>query len=143
MVRPTHITPNGFGTLGSGDPPPPPMTSAEELLTAQTEVLRQLLQTQQQMAQHIQHLEQRPPHGANHEGPHTVTTYTQFIGLKPPTFAKAEEPLDAEAWVRAIEAKFAAFTQPCFEERKANFATLQLRGEALMWWEHFKSMQPA
>jgi hypothetical protein len=25
----------------------------------------------------------------------------------------------------------------------ASFATLQLRGEALMWWEHFKSMQPA
>jgi hypothetical protein len=26
---------------------------------------------------------------------------------------------------------------------KENFTTLQLRGEALMWWEHFKSMQPA
>jgi hypothetical protein len=28
-------------------------------------------------------------------------------------------------------------------ERKANFATLHLRGEALMWWENFMSMQPA
>jgi hypothetical protein len=53
--------------------------------------------------------------------------------MKPPTFTKAEEPLDADAWVRAIEAKFSAFVLPCFEERKASFATLQLRGEALMW----------
>jgi hypothetical protein len=71
-----------------------------------------------------------------------VTTYSQFIGMKPPTFTKAEEPLD-DAWVRAIEAKFSAFVLPCSEEHKARFAALQLRGEALMWWEHFKIMQPA
>jgi hypothetical protein len=80
---------------------------------------------------------------ANHDGPQMVTTYAQFIGMKPPTFSKVEEPLDADAWVRAIEAKFSTFVLPCSEERKASFATLQLRGEALMWWEHFKSMQPA
>jgi hypothetical protein len=62
--------------------------------------------------------------------------------MKPLTFTKAEEPLEADAWVRAIEAKFSAFTLPCSEECKANFAILQLHGEALMWWEHFKSMQP-
>jgi hypothetical protein len=70
-----------------------------------------------------------PPHGANHEGPNLVTTYAQFIGLKPPTFSKA------------IEAKFSTFVIPCSEENKANFAALQLRGEALMWWDHFKTMQ--
>jgi hypothetical protein len=58
-----------------------------------------------------------------------------------PTFSKAEDPLEAEAWVKAIEVKFSAFVLPCFEENKANFAALQLRGEALMWWNHFKSMQ--
>jgi hypothetical protein len=63
--------------------------------------------------------------------------------MKPPTFTKAEEPLDADAWVRAIEAKFSAFVLQCSEEHKARFAALQLRGEALMWWEHFKIMQPA
>jgi hypothetical protein len=109
----------------------------------QTDVLRQLLEMQQQMDQRIQQLEQRPPQGANHERPHTVTSYSQFIGMKPSTFTKVEEPLEADAWVRAIEAKFFAFTLPCSEECKANFATLQLQGEALMWWEHFKSMQPA
>jgi hypothetical protein len=61
--------------------------------------------------------------------------------MKPPTFAKAEDPLEAEAWIKTIEAKFSAFVLPCSEENKANFAVLQLRGEALMWWDHFKLMQ--
>jgi hypothetical protein len=86
-------------------------------------------------------LNQRLPHGANHEGTNHVTTYAQFIGMKPPTFAKADDPLETEAWIKAIEAKFSAFVLPCSEENKANFAALQLRGEALMWWDHFKTMQ--
>jgi hypothetical protein len=67
--------------------------------------------------------------------------YAQFIGMKPPTFSKAEDPLEAKTWIKAIEAKFSAFVMPCYEENKANFAALQLRGEALMWWDHFKTMQ--
>ena len=132
MVGPTRSSPNGFGTSGSGElPPPPPMTPAETFMATQTEVLRQILQTQQQIAQQ---LNQRPPHVANHEGPNQVTTYPQFIRMKPPTFSKAEDPLEAEAWIKAIEAKFSAFVLPCSEENKANFAALQLRGDALMWW---------
>jgi hypothetical protein len=30
---------------------------------------------------------------------------------------------------------------PCSKENKANFAALQLLREALMWWDHFKTMQ--
>jgi hypothetical protein len=114
------------------------MTPLEAFMATQTEVLRQILQTHQQIAQQ---LNQRPPHGPNHEGLNHVTTYAQFIGMKPPTFAKADDPLEAEAWIKAIEAKFLAFVLPCSEENKANFAALQLRGEALMWWDHFKTMQ--
>jgi hypothetical protein len=138
MVGSTRSTPNGFDASGSFDLPPPlPMTPVETFMATQTEVLRQILQTQQKIAQQMQ---QRPPMGANHDGPQLVTTYSQFIGMKPPTFIKAEEPLDADAWVRAIEAKFSAFVLPCSEEHKASLAALQLRGEALMWWEHFKTM---
>jgi hypothetical protein len=36
---------------------------------------------------------------------------------------------------------FAVFTLPCSEGHKAKFTALQLRGSALMWWEHYKSMQ--
>jgi hypothetical protein len=61
--------------------------------------------------------------------------------MKPPTFPKVEDPLEAEAWIKAIEAKFSANVLPCSEENKANFTALQLRGEVLMWWDHFKTMQ--
>jgi hypothetical protein len=114
------------------------MTPSEAFMATQTEVLRQILQTQQQIAQQMN---RGSPHGANHEGPNQVTMYAQFIGMKPPTSSKVEDPLEAEAWVKPIEVKFSAFVLPCSEENKANFAALQLRGEALMWWDHFKSMQ--
>jgi hypothetical protein len=61
--------------------------------------------------------------------------------MNPPQFTGTEEPLDVDAWIRAIEAMFAVFTLPCSEGRKAKFAALQLLGSALMWWEHYKSMQ--
>jgi hypothetical protein len=62
--------------------------------------------------------------------------------MKPPTFEEAKEPLAADAWIKAIEAKFSVFTLPCSEECKASFAALQLRGAALLWWETFKSVIP-
>jgi hypothetical protein len=46
--------------------------------------------------------------------------------MKPSTFSKAEDPLEAEAWIKTIEAKFSAFVMPCSEENKANIAALQL-----------------
>jgi hypothetical protein len=63
--------------------------------------------------------------------------------MKPPIFEEAKERLAADAWIRAIEAKFSVFTFPSLEERKASFATLQLHGAVLIWWEHFKTMIPA
>jgi hypothetical protein len=52
MVGTTRSSPNGFGASGSGDlPPPPPMTPTEAFMATQTEVLCQILQTQQQIAQ--------------------------------------------------------------------------------------------
>jgi hypothetical protein len=41
------------------------MTPSEAFMATQTEVLRQILQTQQQIAQQMN---RGPPHGANHEG---------------------------------------------------------------------------
>jgi hypothetical protein len=79
------------------------MTPSETFMATQTEVLRQILHTQQQIAQQMN---RGPPHRANHEGPNQVTTYAQFIAMKPPTFAKAEDPLEAKAWIKAIEVKF-------------------------------------
>jgi hypothetical protein len=55
MVGPTRSTPNGFGAAGSGDLLPPlPTTLTEAFVATQIEVLRQILQAQQQMAQQLQ-----------------------------------------------------------------------------------------
>jgi hypothetical protein len=121
---------------GSNLPPPPPppnMTPMETFLLAQADMMRQILQNQQQMnQQRNDQLEEDP----------RVATYAQFFALKPPLFHKAEEPLEADAWLRAIEAKLDVLTSPCSEERKVKFAAMYLRGPALLWWDHYKMMQP-
>jgi hypothetical protein len=71
------------------------MTPSEAFMTTQTEVLRQILQKQQQIAQPMN---LGPPHGANHEGPNQVTMYVQFIGMKPPTFSKIPFESDSIWW---------------------------------------------
>jgi hypothetical protein len=59
MFRPAWNNPNGFDASGSGDLTlPPPTMLTEAFIAAHTEVLCQLLQTQQQMAQQLQ---QMPP----------------------------------------------------------------------------------
>jgi hypothetical protein len=59
MFRPVRSNPNGFDASGSGDLTlPPPTTLIEAFVAAHTDVLRQLLQAQQQMAQQLQ---QMPP----------------------------------------------------------------------------------
>jgi hypothetical protein len=115
------------------------MTIQEQFMVTQTKVMRQLLQTQQQLAQHLQN----NPHGENMDGQPRVTKYEHFYAIKPPTFEEAKEPLAADAWIRAIEAKFSVFSLPCSEERKASFAALQLRSAVLIWCENFKTMIPA
>jgi hypothetical protein len=59
MFRPAWNNLNGFGASGSGDLSlPPPTTLTEAFVAAHTEVLCQLLQAQQRMAQQ---LPQMPP----------------------------------------------------------------------------------
>jgi hypothetical protein len=53
-----------------------------------------------------------------------VTEYKHFLDINPLQFTEAEEPLDADAWIRATEAMFVVFTLPCLEVRKAKFAAL-------------------
>jgi hypothetical protein len=65
MFRPAWNNPNDFEASGSGDrTQPPPTMLTEAFITAHTEVLCQLLQTQQQMAQRLQ---QMPPMQSKHQ----------------------------------------------------------------------------
>jgi hypothetical protein len=137
MVGSTRGTPHGFGGASGSDlpppPPPPNMMPMESFLLAQADMMRQIMHNQQQMNQRRNDQQDEDPR---------VATYAQCSALKPPLFHKAEEPLEADVWLRAIEAKLDVLTLPCSEERKVKFAAMYLRGPALLWWGHFKMMHP-
>jgi hypothetical protein len=128
MVGSTRGTLGGFQASGSGTPPPPPPPPGlAEVLAAQTELLRQIAQGQQQRG------------GSNDNQPQSAT-YPDFFGTHPPLFNRTEEPLDVDAWINTIESKFDLLTMPCSEANKARFATQQLRGSAHLWWDHYNGM---
>ena len=56
-------------------------------------------------------------------------------------FSKAEEPLEADDWLRTIEQKFELIH--CTEVQKPRFAAQQLRGAAGAWWANLVVVQPA
>jgi hypothetical protein len=60
-----------------------------------------------------------------------------------PLFTKAEDPLDADVWIRVVESKFPLLTGDCPDDTKAHFAAQQLRGPARTWLDHFRAMLPA
>jgi hypothetical protein len=70
-----------------------------------------------------------------------MATYQDFLSTQPPLFSKAEEPLNADAWLRTIESKFTLLTIPCADSSKAHFAAQQLCGAARIWWDNYCAMQ--
>jgi hypothetical protein len=71
-----------------------------------------------------------------------VATYQEFLSTQPPLFIRAEDPLDADVWLRVVESKFPLLNGVCSDVAKVRFATQQLRGPARTWWDHFLAMQP-
>ena len=101
------------------NPPPPPQTLAE-VVAQQTQILHMLAQNQMN--------QQQPQH---HHAQPQMATYSDFAGTHPPIFSKVEDPLEADTWLRLMEAKFELLT--CTEEQKTLFTTHQLRGPAASW----------
>jgi len=100
-------------------------------MTLQTELLQQLVQGQQNQPRG------REDHILQAAG------YQEFFGTHPPLFHQTDEPLDADAWLRTIESKFALLPEPCSEANKTLFAAQQLRGTARIWWDNYRAMLPA
>ena len=69
------------------NPPPPPQTLAE-VLAQQTQILQMLVQNQ---------LNQQQPQGR--QGQPQIASYSDFAGTHPPTFAKTDDPLEADSWL--------------------------------------------
>jgi hypothetical protein len=137
MVGAMRGTPEGFRpdqASGSQQPPPPP-PNLVEVMARQTKLLNMLVQAQQN-----QHRQQS--RGSHDDLNPQVASYQDFLSTQPPFFSKAEEPLDADAWLHTIESKFALLTIPCADSSKAHFAAQQLRGAARIWWDNYCTMQP-
>ena len=63
------------------------------------------------------------------------------MGTQPPLFHKADEPLEADSWLKTIESKFTLYSYN--DNDRASFATQQLRGPARTWWDNHVAMFPA
>jgi hypothetical protein len=90
----------GRGQAPHANPPPHPPhapVSIEELLAAQNELMRVLMQNEAH-------------HGVGHPQYYRQqdmnTSYSNFLATHPPVFARAKDPLDANDWLRTTESKF-------------------------------------
>ena len=93
MVGSMRGTPDGFshGRASGSQQPPPPPPSLADVMALQTELIRQLVQGQQnQQCSQQQGCEDYIPQ---------ATGYQEFFGTHPPLFHQTDEPLDADAWL--------------------------------------------
>jgi hypothetical protein len=135
MVGATRGTPKGFRAdqASGSQQPPPALPNLAEVMARQMKLLNQLVQAQMGQFHHQSRGHDEPP----------SSSYQDFLSTQPPLFHKADELLDADAWLRTIGSKFALLSAPCSDENKALFAAQQLHGTARIWWDHYYSMQPA
>jgi hypothetical protein len=128
---------DGAGTSrGQDDPPnplqvPPTLTEAiAAFVTAITDNTRFL---REMVGQQLQQQGGR----AYPQGPRK-TSYLDFSETRPPIFVKAEDPLEADEWIRVIEQKFGLLR--CTETQKPLFAVQQLRGPASTCWGNYMAI---
>jgi hypothetical protein len=80
--------------------------------------------------------------GDHHQRPPAAATYQEFLNTQSPLFTWADDPLDADVWLRVVESKFPLLNGVCSHVAKVRFATQQLRGPTRTLWDHFLAMQP-
>jgi hypothetical protein len=123
------------GRESTPNPPPVPLTLADAiaaLVNATADNTRFLREMAGQQFQQ--------PGGRGYQQGPRETTYLDFSETRPPLFVKAEDPLEADEWIRVIEQKFGLLR--CSETQKPLFAAQQLRGPASTWWGNFVAVQP-
>jgi hypothetical protein len=124
------------GREGTPNPPPIPPILAEAItalvnaIADNTRFLREMAGNQFQ-----QHGGRIPPQGPRE------TSYLEFSETHLPLFIKAEDPLEADEWIRVMEQKFGLVR--CTETHKPLFAAQQLWGPDSTWWANFVAVQPA
>jgi hypothetical protein len=139
MPSRTHAH-DGAGTSRGQDdtpnPPPVPPTLAEAIAALVTATADNTRFLREMAGQQLQQQGGR----AYPQGPRE-TSYLDFSETCLPLFVKAEDPLEADEWVRVIEQKFGLIR--CTETQKPLFVARQLRGPASTWWGNYVAIQPA
>ena len=110
------------------DPPPVP-TNLADTIAALVNVMVENSRLLHEIAQSNQN-QMQGNRGRHHN--RQEATYVDFTNTRPPVFTKADEPLEADDWLRTMEQKFDLI--PCTEFQKPVFATQQLRGAAGAWY---------
>ena len=92
-----------------------------------------MMQTQllQQMAQNIQNM----GHTNGNAPPQVRDKRGEFLKGHPPVFKHSTDPLQADDWLRAIERQLEI--AQCDDKEKVMYASGQLQGAALDWWDSF------
>jgi hypothetical protein len=55
--------------------------------------------------------------------PQHAATYQEFLSTQLPLFTRADDPLDADVWLRVVESKFPLLNGVCSDVAKVRFAT--------------------
>jgi hypothetical protein len=106
-------------------PPPPP--NLVEVMAAQTQLL-----------QHLTEVAEHRNNGGNRQGQpeeDLQRKIERFIHLKAPTFSYADDPMEADDWLRVIETKLDLTN--CTDEECITLAVHQLEGPAKSWWDSY------
>ncbi|CAN6195134.1 unnamed protein product [Urochloa humidicola] len=105
----------------------------EQLMLMQTQLMQQMTQTMVALQQN----QQNPPVPAN---PPVRDRRGEFLKGRPPTFSHASNPMEAEDWLKAVERQLDI--AQCNDREKVLYASGQLQGAALDWWDAYQYAQP-
>jgi hypothetical protein len=86
----------GPGQVPRGGAPPRPPVSLEQLLATQNDLMRRLIENDEQRGAE----RQQPRHQERN------SSYSDFLETHPPIFADATDPLESDSWLRTTESKF-------------------------------------
>jgi hypothetical protein len=86
----------GPGQVPRGGAPPRPPVSLEQLLATQNDLMRRLIENDEQRGAE----RQQPRHQERN------SSYSDFLATHPPIFADATDPLESDSWLRTTESKF-------------------------------------
>jgi hypothetical protein len=83
----------GRGQVPCGGAPPPPPVSLEQLLVTQNDLIRRLIENDENRGTECQ----QPYHQERD------SSYSDFLATHPPVFADATDPLEADNWLHTME----------------------------------------